>query len=80
MACLLDEENGNVQMGRGALKRLLLRCRQDQSNPAQRGRICDSLGIPSDWTEGPSHGSGAQGTADRVAVWITGKMSYEVRL
>lgn len=37
-----------------------LRHKKDQSHPAQRGRICDSPGIPSDWTEGPSHGSGAK--------------------
>lgn len=53
----------------GVLKRdCSLRRRQDQSNPAQRGRICDSPGIPSDWTEGPSHDSGAEGAADRDAV------------
>lgn len=57
--------------GGGVLERLLslsLRHRQAQSHPAQRGRICNSPGIPSDWTEGPSHDSGAEGAADRDAV------------
>lgn len=60
--CVDGERGGR---GGGVLKRdCSLRHRQDQSHPAQRGRICDSPGIPSDWTEGPSHGSGAEGTAD----------------
>lgn len=45
-----------------------LRRKRSQSHPAQRGPICDSPGIPSDWTEGPSHDSGAEGAADGDAV------------
>lgn len=80
MACLLGKENGECVDGEGGTGKTALSHRQVQSHPAQRGRIYNSPGIPSDWTEGPSHGSGAEGTADRDAVWITGKMSYEVRL
>lgn len=66
--------------GGGHYKDCSIRHRQDQSHPAQRGRICNSPGIPSDWTEGPSHGSGADRSANRDAVWTTGKMSIDVRL
>lgn len=41
---------------------------RDESYAAQRDLIGGSPGIPSDWTEGPSHGSGAEGVADRWAV------------
>lgn len=57
---------------RGGIERAALTHRQVQSYPAQRGRICNSPGIPSDWTEGPSHCSGAEGTAVRNIVWIVG--------
>lgn len=48
--------------------------------PAQRGCICNSPGIPSDWTEGPSHGSGPRGTAGGCVVWTIGTISPEVGL
>lgn len=66
--------------GGGYWKDCFLKQGQDQSCPAQRGRFCNSPGIPSDWTEGPSHGSRAERTADGDAVRIIGKLSYEVRL
>lgn len=61
--------------GGGYWKGCSLKHRQDESSPAQRGSIFNCPGIPSDWTEGPSHGSGARETADRNAVWIFWKMS-----
>lgn len=80
MACLLGEENRNVRMGRGrGLLGRFLSHKQSQSSPAKRGRSCNSPGIPSDWTEGPSHGSGAGVTADRRDVSIIWR-SYGVRV
>ena len=53
--------------------------KQNESSPAQRGYCFNSPGIPSDWTEGPSHGSGAGATADSNDVWILGTMSWGLK-